>query len=542
MQIAVRGLAQRRNALTRIQRALPSELLTHIFACCAASEPCLSDGEVRLGWIKVSHVCHQWRQTALECPRLWASIPLPMGEAWVEEMMARSQRARLSFYDFGYGGLTLTARQVDLLGSVIGRSSSIDLHLNDVTRLAAQLTAAAPHLKTLCLYEISDFGYTLPVNFLADEAPRLRHLYLHGITHTGLWTSGILQNLVSLNIKGSQYAYLPSFHTVLGALHSMRALKSLALDNSFPPHSPLLATAAVVELKMVKECRFVNGPWLDILQLLAHVNLPSTVKLTLELSMGESTTEDPDYRPLLPVLATYYHATAQDPLPILEFAREEDDLNGNLSLLAWRCQDRGFFNIHANTRIEFSWAGPALMPQHPGRMSLLLFLAAHVPMAYVRRLFIMVEPESSGNVPFSVGVWTALLRRSMNRLHEIRAFGQSGLTLAQALEDVDVPQEIEVSSPPFLYRLAELDLRFVQFRTEKGVGVASVLNVFCDWLAWRSECGYPIVDLKLTNCRLSARDVAAWRAASPYMILEERYSDDEGSDGEDYTDDEDSEE
>ncbi|KAI0042508.1 hypothetical protein FA95DRAFT_1473636, partial [Auriscalpium vulgare] len=95
MKSALYDLARQRNALTPVC-ALPPELLTHIFALCAVAEPCADIFGVRMGWIKVSHVCFQWRQTALACASLWADIPLPLGIPWAAEMVARSGRMGLT--------------------------------------------------------------------------------------------------------------------------------------------------------------------------------------------------------------------------------------------------------------------------------------------------------------------------------------------------------------------------------------------------------------------------------------------------------------
>ncbi|KAI0310782.1 hypothetical protein OF83DRAFT_1023861, partial [Amylostereum chailletii] len=105
MKAAMCAVYTYRNALLPIAR-LPSEVLAIIFSFAVINEPptwkktsSLSTSKESLGWIKVSHVSHDWRQTALECPSLWRTIffqPDDKESRWPLEMLARSKSTLLN--------------------------------------------------------------------------------------------------------------------------------------------------------------------------------------------------------------------------------------------------------------------------------------------------------------------------------------------------------------------------------------------------------------------------------------------------------------
>ncbi|VDB95155.1 unnamed protein product [Peniophora sp. CBMAI 1063] len=99
---------RRANALRPISK-LPPELLARIFCAYAAlpkfneapsaAEFSLKDKvvvsyrrQIGTGWLDVVQVCHEWRETAFECPALWSSVPFPLdwGQHWARQFSALS--------------------------------------------------------------------------------------------------------------------------------------------------------------------------------------------------------------------------------------------------------------------------------------------------------------------------------------------------------------------------------------------------------------------------------------------------------------------
>jgi F-box-like len=72
LEDSIRVLKCRRNALAPIS-TLPPEILTEIFSILSHSA---YDNEKvgYLAWLWVTHVCHNWREIALNHPRLWSHI------------------------------------------------------------------------------------------------------------------------------------------------------------------------------------------------------------------------------------------------------------------------------------------------------------------------------------------------------------------------------------------------------------------------------------------------------------------------------------
>ena len=88
---SARALKSHRNALFPISRLLPPEILAAIFSFLSSSA---NKEASHLELIYVSHVCRQWRETALNHPHLWSHINLPLpASALTAEILARAKMA-----------------------------------------------------------------------------------------------------------------------------------------------------------------------------------------------------------------------------------------------------------------------------------------------------------------------------------------------------------------------------------------------------------------------------------------------------------------
>src|SRR6266705_546725 len=65
-------LKYHRNALPPISR-LPPETLAEIFSLFPFSAVAFGDVSY-MEWIRVTHICHRWREVALHSPHLWNHI------------------------------------------------------------------------------------------------------------------------------------------------------------------------------------------------------------------------------------------------------------------------------------------------------------------------------------------------------------------------------------------------------------------------------------------------------------------------------------
>ena len=99
LEKSARALELRRNALAPIS-CLPPETLAAIFSFLSLPRDHVrirtGDEEDNLAWLRVTHVCHRWREIALNQPRFWSHIDFnALTLDGVMEVLSRSKMAPL---------------------------------------------------------------------------------------------------------------------------------------------------------------------------------------------------------------------------------------------------------------------------------------------------------------------------------------------------------------------------------------------------------------------------------------------------------------
>ncbi|KAI0044100.1 hypothetical protein FA95DRAFT_303721 [Auriscalpium vulgare] len=217
---------------------LPVECLGLIFAICEEDDPPKNPEDrsgPSLGWITVTHVCRRWRDVALGYPQLWTLVAFDLGDAWAQEMVARSQSAALlmspavdSLSDIG----------IDIIAKSVHRVKELDFGVADecdtMLALVQQLTKPALELEDLTLYALDDL-LPIPDGFLGGSAPRLRTLSMCGFFFD-LWASPLLHGLRHLEVRVAceDHETMDVCDDILEALQAMPALESLHLGHCFP--------------------------------------------------------------------------------------------------------------------------------------------------------------------------------------------------------------------------------------------------------------------------------------------------------------------
>ncbi|KAI0056114.1 hypothetical protein BV25DRAFT_1652293 [Artomyces pyxidatus] len=226
---------------------LPAEILLLIFSILNKIHPAgpgrSASKPTDLGWIAVSHVCRAWRTIAMDGRNLWGEIALPLGETWVEEMIARASFAPLVISDrrcaYGYRWSPL---QHERIGEHIGHTKSLELMSDFSPSLISRaLARPAPILWRLSLlYSRHNPSFRIP-DFPGNHAPFLAHLSLKNI-HVP-WTSPVLNNLVRLVVDFPMLSNdHPILDEVLSALDTMHALEVLHLHHYLPRYTHSSAT------------------------------------------------------------------------------------------------------------------------------------------------------------------------------------------------------------------------------------------------------------------------------------------------------------
>ena len=278
-----RALISRLNALAPISR-LPPETLAIIFTFLSASA--WHEAAIHLEWIRVAHVCHRWRETALNYPRFWSHInfskltPADMGE-----ILARAKMAPLYLEgEVGMWNAALVDAFERQLEAHIFHTRHLSLSGFFKTALA-RLSSSAPTLESLSfshhppLYGLSPV--IIPDNLLNCTAPNLTSLKLEYCDIS--WKSPLLKGLRILEIANLSAKAMPKLNDWLDALNDMPQLKELSLEHATPlapPADPLiLRTVTLPSLTNFHIGASAN----DCALALAHLVLPALTWLHVDV-------------------------------------------------------------------------------------------------------------------------------------------------------------------------------------------------------------------------------------------------------------------
>ncbi|KAI0050995.1 hypothetical protein FA95DRAFT_1676317 [Auriscalpium vulgare] len=282
---------------------LPPEILWTIFAFLIPHDPPLHRKQT---WIKVTFVCTHFRRVALAEPALWARMAFPLVPALRDTMLDRARAALLHINALW----PMCAGEAPFITENIARTASLRLDASTPPNSTLLTTLRGRSAPVLELLEVTirgrpDYGealgfggslgfggaggHALPLGFLKDEAPSLRHLRLHTPSRW-VWKCVFLRHLHTLDVTYSAYIpEIPPPDEVLDALESIaRSLTTLKLDIAEPQRAAdrnaytNARTFRMVELPMLEymciRTRLMRGA-----ALLEHLALPISTTLRIEL-------------------------------------------------------------------------------------------------------------------------------------------------------------------------------------------------------------------------------------------------------------------
>ncbi|KZV67907.1 hypothetical protein PENSPDRAFT_736230 [Peniophora sp. CONT] len=242
IETVLASLRRQRNALAPGISCIPPELLSHIFHYLTILEPhyaqkpdeyeraSAGDLQTGLGWIKVTQVCHVWRQVTFSDSQLWTTTTVLLGEKWFDRMLelSRRQPREMDLYlnnKTGAGILTqcphvaFTAGLMDkvsrlrILGEQIDLSELKDLH--------------APLIKSLHVHlRYSGGGQGFPNTLFRHQDLRLKDLYVHNLAVD--LNAPFLRSIVYLSLTfDHDVTYSIAFRGIADLLGRLEALESL---------------------------------------------------------------------------------------------------------------------------------------------------------------------------------------------------------------------------------------------------------------------------------------------------------------------------
>ena len=206
-----------------------------------------------LSWLHAAHVCHQWREIALNHPPFWSHVDFAtLTLAGATEVLTRAKNSPLYleariFFD-RWDGARINAFQRELQTrvsqichlSIHAESLPESLHLR---RVLEGLTSPAPTLEYLSLSQLNVTSRGVPHTLFGGATPRLSSLKLHCF-YIG-WESPLLKGLRYLEIREPPPTAWPNSLEWLNALRELPQLEKLVLHSSFLMANPFQSTSDV---------------------------------------------------------------------------------------------------------------------------------------------------------------------------------------------------------------------------------------------------------------------------------------------------------
>ena len=283
--------------------------------------------KAHLAWLGVSHVCHRWREIALNQPRFWSRIDFTtLTPAGAMEVLSRSRMAPLEL-DANLSCVHWGGDRVDALGKQLSSHVSHIALLNITARSAnlktiiEQLASPAPVLESLSL-TVEDEAYqrmgipsnaTIPRALFDGTAPRLSRLQLDRCDIS--WTSPLFKSLRTLELQVPSILARPSLKEWLDAMKQMSQLGTLIVNHAtprapavgtFPEPTRVITHPSLTELNLTataSDCTFA----------LAHLILPALVSIRVEVTSELASADD--VRALIPHFSRHAHGP-QDAEPL----------------------------------------------------------------------------------------------------------------------------------------------------------------------------------------------------------------------------------
>ena len=332
LEKTARTLKLRRNALAPISR-LPPETIAIIFSFLSLPREYLrlltGDKQEPLAWLRVSHVCHRWREIALNQPRFWSRIDfITLTSDGATEVLSRSKMAPLDL-EANLSDANWRGDRVDAFGEALSSHVSHISRLNltadfsDLQTIIEQLAPPAPVLEGLSFIvddkrHLRRMGFPsnaiIPHDLFEGTAPRLSRLQLD---HCDIsWTSPLFKNLRILELQMLSQAARPSLEEWLDAMEQMSQLETLIVNHATP-------SAPTVSSPPSEPTRVITHPSLTQLNLaasasdctfaLAHLILPALIRIRVDVTSELSSADD--VRALIPYFSRNAHGP-QDAEPL----------------------------------------------------------------------------------------------------------------------------------------------------------------------------------------------------------------------------------
>ena len=424
-QQVTQELKFRRNALVPISR-LPTETLAEIFSLLPGSG---NEDVPYLAWIYVTHVCHRWREIALNSPYLWNHITFTeLTLDGITEILARAKMSPLHLegrmYNWSVKRLNAFRRQLEA-------HISHARHLNfsgEFQHVLKRLVSPAPVLVSLSLTSLR-LRYLspqdIPNSLFNGSAPKLTRLELLG-TSIG-WKSPLLKGLQTLKVSTPSAEEMPTLGDWLDALNEMSQLKTLILNNANPTSSvddPLISEPQrTATLPSLTHFDITTSPT-DCALALAHLVLPALI--SLHVTSDSDTSDLEEIRLLIPHVARHAHGP-QDTAPLQTILFDRSEMY--VEFVAWTVPDADIEVYDSDTLNKASVSARLVLSLLPNFIwrdgnDTLIFdaILSHLPLNAISTLSVHHRTRLSKEVWLSHAPRLTMLKRALLLPTAVRAF------------------------------------------------------------------------------------------------------------------------
>ncbi|KAI9453541.1 hypothetical protein BJY52DRAFT_834312 [Lactarius psammicola] len=344
---SIRALRLRRNALAPIS-SLPPEVFATIFSFVRLPDrSILAEEPDHLACLRVAHVCHQWREIALNQPLLWSHVDFTtLTLVGAAEMLARAKMVPLHVearVPIGrWDDSRFSAFKNDLQTHVSHICHlGINLEYSHLHKTLEGLVSPAPTLEYLSLSSEARRDVLIqprvfvPDNIFDGTTPRLSCLELGNCDIS--WGSPLLKGLKHLEIRTPSASRRPSLSVWLDVLDEMPQLKTLSLHSA----TPVVPPGASLPFDIKRTVTLPSLVHLDISAsardcglALAHLVLPA---LTWLCALARSSRwNGSDVREILPYVSQHAHGP-QDTRPLQSMVVTSE--KERTHILAWSQPD-----------------------------------------------------------------------------------------------------------------------------------------------------------------------------------------------------------
>jgi hypothetical protein len=487
---STRALKSRRNALALISR-LPPETLAAIFSFLSLPE---WNKDVRyLEWIRVAHVCRQWRETALSHPRFWSHINFTKLKApGVDEILARAKMAPLHLEaDFtrwpcARPRVDATEKQVDA-----HIAHTRDLRICGPLRSALErLVSSAPTLEFLSLSHMSypPGKAVIPVDIFNSTTPSLINLKLENCDIS--WKSPLLKGLRTLEIRGPSQAARPKLEDWLDALNEMSQLETLIFEFATPLAPLASLSSRIITLPSLTKFH-ISSSAKDCVLAFAHLVLPALIGLHVDAkSNGSYGTEGEDVRELIPYVTQNVYGL-QDTEPLRSILI--DGKTTHADVLAWTVPDADLkrsdpnVSVRASVPAHFKFAATGRNWDDGVHAAILDDFFSYLPVNSISTLTTQNKPELSKEFWVTHAPKWSLIERATLVPTTVKGFR-------------DMLAEGAPPDGPRFPSLTKLTLVDIMLTVPRAYDLR-------DMILQRGEQGVPLHDLDLRTCVADVRAV-----------------------------------